>query len=654
MKRVLQVLSPSPAQALALLRWALVLFVLPLALFVAVVMLQGQPRPDVTRIQSVDLWLEPLGRVPFDAAYLAPMVQTAPDFAKAQWQKIALPNSIELGASIDLPANAPKARAWFRVQVPPELTGANRAHGRLGLMGNRVMGGGPWTVWVDGHLLQANLVDWRIQWNTPLRAMLPLDVTEVLVAVPYAQVQGYAMGSMFIGPADAIDIAWQARNFWQADAPRAASIVALLMMVMSLQLAVGRRNEPAYALLSANALVWALVNLQYFYDFTGQDRLSQWFGAAMDVFINWEVALILLFAFELEQIKVPRLRAALVLYACASTLITLPLWHWDENALLAQHFVNVGVYIVGASVFAWHVFRAPSREGVAVLLALAAQLVLGLHALLFLTNQTHPDHVFTFPFGVVALFMVFMYVINRRTVLALNTSEHHQAELEAQLLEQKQRLAKQHERMHRLEIENQLAAQHDTLMQDLHDGLGSNLTSALLQARGGKLKQDDTLLLLQDLTDELRNLSRTTSPAQRSLNELLAELRQRVQPRLSHGGIRLVWAVDPVLPAICRTGPAADQHLRALLSEAMANVIKHAQATQVRVSAEVRGETVVIEVTDNGKGFKLDQTEVGRGLPGMRQRAQMLGAVLSINPDSGQGCRWWLELPIVKPALNAG
>jgi signal transduction histidine kinase len=305
-------------------------------------------------------------------------------------------------------------------------------------------------------------------------------------------------------------------------------------------------------------------------------------------------------------------------------------------------------------VFAWHVFRAPSREGVALLLALAVQLVLGLHVLLFLTNQTHPDHVFTFPFGVVALFMVFMYVINRRTVLALNTSEHHQAELEAQLLEQKQRLAQQHERMQRLEIENQLAAQHDTLMQDLHDGLGSNLTSALLQARGGKLKQDDTLLLLQDLTDELRNLSRATPTAQRSLNEILAELRQRVQPRLSHGGIHLVWAVDPVLPAIRRNGPAADQHLRALLGEAMANVIKHAQTRQVQVSAEVQGEIVVIEVTDNGRGFDVNQTEAGRGLPGMRQRAQMLGAVLSISSGSEQGCSWRLELPILKLVLNAG
>ena len=84
----------------------------------------------------------------------------------------------------------------------------------------------------------------------------------------------------------------------------------------------------------------------------------------------------------------------------------------------------------------------------------------------------------------------------------------------------------------------------------------------------------------------------------------------------------------------------------------MANVIKHTHATQVRVSTEIQGEAVVIEVTDNGQGFEVDQTEVGRGLPGMRQRAQMLGAVLSIISEPGRGCRWRLELPILKPSFN--
>ena len=111
MKRALQVFSPSPAQAQRLLRWAVGIFLLPMALFIALAMLMGQTRPEVTPVRSTELWLEPLGRVTFESAYLTSMVQTAPDFSKAKWQKVNLPNSIVLESSIDLPADAPKARA---------------------------------------------------------------------------------------------------------------------------------------------------------------------------------------------------------------------------------------------------------------------------------------------------------------------------------------------------------------------------------------------------------------------------------------------------------------------------------------------------------------------------------------------------------------
>ena len=646
------------------MQWALGLFVLPIAVFVAVALLLGNQAPAVERIQTVAMWQEPLGNMVFDDAHLQALVRTVPDFSTATWAATTLPNSIELGASVDLPPDGAKTRVWFKITIPQQWDDAAASHGRLGLMGNRVMGG-PWAVYANGQLLQANLADWRMQWNTPLRVMLnaapaaPAGTpgtspapTVIFIAIPYFQEKGYAMGSLFVGTADAVEQAWQERNFWQADAPRAASLVGVFLMLISAQLALGRRKEPVFALFSVNALLWSLLNLQYFYDFTGQDRLSDWFGAAMDVSISWAIVFNLLFSFEFEAIKAPRFRSALVLYACLSTIVTLPLWQWDKNALLLQHYCSLAAYVGGTGLFAWHVLRNPTREGIALLVGLVVEFLLGLHTLFYLTNQTQPDHIFTFPFGSAALFMVFVYAINRRTVLALNTAEQHQTELQQQLAAQQARLATQHAAMQRLEVENRLATQRDALMQDLHDGLGSNLTTALLQARGGALTPGDTVLLLQELTDELRNLSQTTPLDQRSVNETLAELRQRTQQRLTSGGIQLVWAVDPVLPPLANADPTAAQHLRALVSEAIANVIKHAHASQICVSAHVQGDAVVIEIADNGCGFDPVGCETGRGLPGMRQRAQAMGARLDIvSAFGGAGTRWVLALPVVSCCL---
>ena len=96
----------------------------------------------------------------------------------------------ELGAAVDLPPDAPKYRVWLRIPVPPHEDG----RGRLGLLGVRVMGG-PWAVWADGQLQQANLSDWRIQWNVPLRSAVPLGAREVLGVVwdcPAAPPEGLA------------------------------------------------------------------------------------------------------------------------------------------------------------------------------------------------------------------------------------------------------------------------------------------------------------------------------------------------------------------------------------------------------------------------------------------------------------------------------
>ena len=365
----------------------------------------------------------------------------------------------------------------------------------------------------------------------------------------------------------------------------------------------------------------------------------------MDLSVNWNVVVTLLFALELERIAVPRFRAALVLYAVVSTVLALPLWGDDQYALISQHYGNIVVFVVGLIVLAWHVVRSPRREGVVLLLALAVELLAGAHSLLYVSNQTHPDHVHTFPLAGVAVFTVFLYAISRRTVTALNQSDSHQQELESRLAAQEKQLASQLAIVHQLETEKRLATQREALLQDLHDGLGSNLTSALLQARGGHLSQENTVLLLQDLTQELRHLSNSTASSSPNANDILVELRQRVQNRLAAGGIALIWDVDIDLPSIQMAMPNGGQHLRALLSEGMANAIKHAGATQITVSAKADPEAINISITDNGKGFVSTQIEPGRGLPGMRQRATFLGANLEVLSQPGQGTIWRLCLP---------
>lgn len=618
--------------------WAALLVALPLAVFSWWTYLQFPSRlQQLTPLKQVQVWHEELGQPVFRQDTVTGIVRTPPDWAAMRWQPAALPYVKELGASVDLPPDAPKRRVWLRLAVPEQVAG----QGRLGLLGTRVMGG-PWAIWVDGQLQQANLSDWRIQWNVPLRVALPLGAREVLLAVPYADPQGFAVGSLYVGPMDVVDTAWRERNFLHFEMARVMAAVAILMMVLSFQLALMRPQEPVFKLLGINGLVWSISCMQYFFDSTGQDALSVWFGSAVDSSITWTVVMAVIFAFEIEGIAVPWLRSAMVVYAAISTMLTLPMWDWQKNALIAQHYFNVAVFAVGLGVLGWHVLRRPRREGVAMFAALATQLGLGIHTLENLTNQRDPDSFFSFPMGTLVMYLVFMYVMSRRSVLAIDAAGRHEQELRARLDEQERHLAAQHALLQRLEVERRLTSQHETIMQDLHDRLGSNLTSALLQARSGVLSAQETVLLLQDLADELRHIGKSTAQDSRSLNQILGELRQRVQHRLAHGGIALEWDVDPELPPM--SDRETGQHVRAMLSEAVANVVKHAGATRIRLRAWQEAGRVLIEVSDNGIGFDPGTVEAGRGLPGMRQRAAALGGQLAIESVAGQGTVWRLLL----------
>ena len=333
MKHVVKAFSLSPERAQQLMRWAFGLIALPLGIFILLAVNWPKPNPPLVRIEAADRWIEPLGNLEFNQAQLGRVVRTPADFSKANWQAVKLPDKIPLGDVVPMQADGPKSRLWLRLHIPPALLSAEaNADGQLAIMGNRVMGG-PWAIWIGDKIIQDNLVDWRIQWNVPLRVALPAfnageDAPVVYLAVPYPDDKGYAVGSIFMGPASAVDMAWKERSFWQQDISSITTAVAVAVVLITFQLALGRPRERLFSLLCANAFFWILSGFQYTHDFVGYESLSLWFGWAVDATVNWIVVLSTLVAFELAEIHLPKVGLALTIYACSTTLFTMPLWDW--------------------------------------------------------------------------------------------------------------------------------------------------------------------------------------------------------------------------------------------------------------------------------------------------------------------------------------
>lgn len=645
MRHGVNIFSADPAQRDRAVRRVLAVFLFPLGIFVSITLWQYRVTPNVQPASNLAIWLEPLGAVDFTPDYLQQLAVQPLDFSVATWEAARSPLVVPAQSA----AGNAKFRLWLRISVPEPLAALPRQEGCLGILINRIIGSGPWSVWSADGLLQTNRKDWGMQWNKPMQVILPIGAREVYISLPVIAAEGYALGSILIGPAEDINLAGQSRNLWMTDLPRAASIVALLLVSMTLPMALRHRRERVYTLFTANALMWCLSTLQFTHDFTGNPGLSTWFGLAMDVSVNWNVILTLLFAFEIQSRRAPWISGGLLAYAALSSIAAIAMMALGQYSLFTNHYGNIIVFLIGLAVFMYRWAKAPSREGFVLLLAMLLLLSTGVHSLLYVSSMSHPDHVHTFPLAVLGSFFAFLYAISRRSALAIETAEQYQSELQRQLAQQKTQLEAQHRQIAELALQRQLTNQREAMLQDLHDGLGSNLTSALFQARKGSLSQTDTVLLLQELAEELRQLS-VAEPASLGVNDILAELRQRVQKRLTQGGIGLEWQVATNLPGLGQLPLGSGPHLRAMLGEAIANALKHAGASHIKVFAECTQASLNIEIIDNGCGFEPDNHKPGRGLAGARQRAELIGCEFGIEQAENRGSRFWISMPMTPTA----
>lgn len=210
-------------------------------------------------------------------------------------------------------------------------------------------------------------------------------------------------------------------------------------------------------------------------------------------------------------------------------------------------------------------------------------------------------------------------------------------------------LADSHAKLRAIEHKQTLEQERQRLMQDMHDGLGSSLISALRVVEHNKMDAIELADVLKGCIDDLKLAIDSMEPVDDNLLLLLATLRFRLGPRLENTGIKLIWQVEKI-PALLWLDPKNALHILRILQEAFANIIKHTSATEVRLATMTDGDAVVVTVSDNGLGFDLDHAlkSGGMGLSGQQSRAVALGGEVSWHSSSNGTCLS-LRLPISRP-----
>lgn len=99
--------------------------------------------------------------------------------------------------------------------------------------------------------------------------------------------------------------------------------------------------------------------------------------------------------------------------------------------------------------------------------------------------------------------------------------------------------------------------------------------------------------------------------------------------------------------------PSAMEHeLMRIAQQAVSNAVQHSGAQSVAVQLSFVADGVCLEITDNGSGIDLQNTRIGSGLSGMRERAQQMGANLEIHSGLSHGTVVVLNVPLLGVSTN--
>ena len=609
------------------------------------------PVPDVAP-SVVERWIEPLGGRPWTQASFAALARETPGLDAARWEPVTLPFASGLPVASSVPDDSAISRAWYRTRfvVPAD----HRPETPVAVYVSRIWGGA-YTVWVNGALVSANIDDWRMQWNVPLYTELPLhwsrpgQVLEIAVAVPFREVEGHGIGTLYVGAREAVALAWGARVFVQSTLPRAGMLVILLVGLLSLQVWFTRRSETPYLVFALSALFWSIFDLQYFYDISSDGMAAKWLATAVDSALGWAFAGLYAFVLRVENRREPVTEKVLFGYAALVTFITLPVWNWETNAFLLEHYGDLGVLLFVVSRTTYFAVRGRRTETRILAVSAWGLVVMGAYDLVYLTGQRVPDGVNLSTYGAFLIFFAHLIAMQRRYVQALQSYEDLNVSLSQRLVARETELRDNYRQLSQAEQERTLLLERQRLLQDMHDGIGASLISSLVMVENGQLPGGSLAAVLRECIDELRLVIESLEPIDHDLVTLLATLRHRLGRRFEAAGIRLIWKMDD-LPALAWLDPPAALHVLRIVQEALTNILKHARAGQVMFTAALEpggdGRVVRVCIEDDGVGLGPEVAGAGRGLAHMHKRAGQIGGAVTVAPGRRGGTRVELRLPV--------
>ncbi|GAA4470551.1 hypothetical protein GCM10023189_59330 [Nibrella saemangeumensis] len=263
-----------------------------------------------------------------------------------------------------------------------------------------------------------------------------------------------------------------------------------------------------------------------------------------------------------------------------------------------------------------------------------------------------------YPYNYLFVFGSVLEMIILAYALAEHANEHRrkQTQTQQQLITQLQENLQQRDKLLRI---------RDEIARDLHDEVGATLTSIAISTKLVQKKVNGQQPEIQPILDQIKADSEETihsirdtvwalNPDNDAPEKFLERLRSVALQLLANQSMTLSFDCDLTPTELPPFSMEQRRNIYLVFKEAIHNIVKHAQASQVRVQIHRQAKQLLIAVSDDGRGFdKAAQTD-GNGLANFRKRAAEGGFLVEVKSGIGQGTVVRMQVPGLAIAEQIG
>lgn len=181
-----------------------------------------------------------------------------------------------------------------------------------------------------------------------------------------------------------------------------------------------------------------------------------------------------------------------------------------------------------------------------------------------------------------------------------------------------------------------LEVERKRLARELHDNVSNELVAIRMKIEGEESSREEIMDILKKLHSEVRAISHDLMPPVFKYATLSEILEDYVFQRTKVDKTQIILSIRPEegwedLPQ------ATGLEIYRIIQEATGNALKHATASQIRITLSKDEHQIKVTISDDGKGFDLKQKSMGIGMDIIRERVENLKGKLTINTVPGEG-----------------